>query len=77
MSKIGQDLDLVANATINQLSPNGALDGLQQLPISSFNKMEFGMGIFIACGFIYWGWVNGIYKYWIHRNHNIDIGHLA
>jgi len=61
MSKIDWYLDLVANATINQLSPNGALDGLQQLPIGSFNKMEFGMEIFIACGLIYRDWMSGIY----------------
>jgi len=67
----------MANAAINQPSPNGAVDGLQQLPVGSFNKKEFGMGISVACGFIYWGWVNGIHTYWIHRNHNIDSWHLA
>jgi len=61
-------IGLVANATINQLSPNSALDGLQQLPIGSFNKTEFGMGIFIAYGLIYWGWASGIY----HRSRAIS-----
>lgn len=77
MASLGQDLDLVANATAKEVSPNNGLDELAQSPSVTFKTMEFIMRLVIAVGMIYYGCVNGVSSYWRRSNRNSDSGHLA